>query len=155
MDVLIQWLLSEWEMVRFGLEGTMRDWLRLAVWGWTGWSRACLESREVRWNHHELKIWRSAGVRNSGRIPVKGLKYLKGGLVDTMEKRKGDYMDFIWNQVDTACTTGRSKPRASSRGEYKALGAGVSDEGYSAVRLQGLALGQSSERENQWVTQVF
>ena len=29
--------------------------------------------------------------------------------------------------------------RASSRGEYKALGAGVSDEGYSAVRLQGLA----------------
>ena len=31
MDVLIHWLLSEWEMVRFGLEGTMRDWLRLAV----------------------------------------------------------------------------------------------------------------------------
>ena len=39
--------------------------------------------------------------------------------------------------------------RASSRGEYKALGAGVSDEGYSAVRLQGLALGQSGGRKNQ------
>ena len=44
------------------------------------WSRACLESREVRWNHHELKLWRSAGLRNSGRIPVKGLKYLKRGV---------------------------------------------------------------------------
>ena len=31
MDVLIQWLLSEWEMVRFGLEGIMRVWLRVAV----------------------------------------------------------------------------------------------------------------------------
>ena len=34
--------------------------------------------------------------------------------------------------------------RASSRGKYKVVGAGISDEGYSAVRLQGLALGQSS-----------
>ena len=59
------------------------------------WSRACLESREVRWNHHELKIWRSAGLGNSGRIAVGGLKYLKRGLVDTMWNREGDYMDFI------------------------------------------------------------
>ena len=42
-----------------------------------------------------MKIWRSAGLGNNGRIAVGGLKYLKRGLVDTMWNRDGDYMDFI------------------------------------------------------------
>ena len=60
---------------------------------------------------------------------------------------------FIWADLEKGVFRGRviswgkvfpewamsERVRASSRGEYKALGAGVSDEGYSAVRLQGLA----------------